>query len=55
MKNAASGLLAYPMTKGDRVEFEKMTGDLKIDRTPEWYTTIAEWKITRIPGAKNEQ
>jgi hypothetical protein len=25
-------------------EFEKMIFDLKIDRTPAWYSTIAEWK-----------
>jgi quinol monooxygenase YgiN len=32
------------MTKAYRAEFEKMIVDLKIDRTPAWYSTIAEWK-----------
>ena len=31
------------MTKVYRAEFEKMIVDLKIDRTPAWYSTIAEW------------
>jgi quinol monooxygenase YgiN len=32
------------MSKAYRAEFEKMIVDLKIDRTPAWYSTIAEWK-----------
>src|SRR5258708_1095955 len=32
------------MSKAYRAEFEKMIIDLKIDRTPAWYSTIAEWK-----------
>jgi len=32
------------MTKPYRAEFEKMIVDLKIDRTPAWYSTIADWK-----------
>src|SRR3979411_636699 len=32
------------MSKVYRAEFEKMIVDLKIDRTPAWYSTIAEWK-----------
>ena len=32
------------MTKAYRAEFEKMIVDLKIERTPAWYSTIAEWK-----------
>jgi quinol monooxygenase YgiN len=32
------------MSKAYRVDFEKMIVDLKIDRTPAWYSTIAEWK-----------
>jgi quinol monooxygenase YgiN len=31
------------MSKTYRAEFEKMIVDLKIDRTPAWYSTIAEW------------
>ena len=27
-----------------RAEFEKMIVDLKIQRTPSWYSTIGEWK-----------
>jgi len=34
------------MSKAYRAEFEKMIVDLKIDRTPAWYSTIAEWKRT---------
>src|ERR1700704_5153218 len=32
------------MTKAYRAEFEKMIVDLKIDRVPAWYSTIANWK-----------
>jgi len=32
------------MAKAYRAEFEKMIVDLKINRTPAWYSTIAEWK-----------
>jgi quinol monooxygenase YgiN len=32
------------MSKAYRAEFEKMILDLKIDRTPAWYSTIADWK-----------
>jgi quinol monooxygenase YgiN len=32
------------MSKAYRAEFEKMIVDLKIDRTPRWYSTIAQWK-----------
>jgi quinol monooxygenase YgiN len=32
------------MTKPYRAEFETMIVDLKIDRTPAWYSTIADWK-----------
>jgi quinol monooxygenase YgiN len=32
------------MSRAYRTEFEKMIVDLKIDRTPAWYSTIAEWK-----------
>jgi len=32
------------MSKAYRAEFEKMIVDLKIDRTPAWYSTIADWK-----------
>jgi quinol monooxygenase YgiN len=32
------------MSKAYRAEFETMIVDLKIDRTPAWYSTIAEWK-----------
>ncbi|MCU1266526.1 MAG: hypothetical protein JWM21_2844 [Acidobacteria bacterium] len=32
------------MSKAYRREFEKMIIDLKIDRTPAWYSTIAHWK-----------
>jgi quinol monooxygenase YgiN len=32
------------MSRDYRREFEKMIVDLKIERTPAWYSTIAEWK-----------
>jgi quinol monooxygenase YgiN len=32
------------MSKAYRAEFEKMIVDLKIDRTPAWYSTIADCK-----------
>jgi quinol monooxygenase YgiN len=31
------------MSKAYRAEFEKMIVDLRIERTPVWYSTIAEW------------
>ena len=32
------------MSKAYRAEFEKLIVDLKIERTPAWYSTIADWK-----------
>ena len=32
------------MSKTYRAEFEKMIVNLKIERTPAWYSTITEWK-----------
>jgi quinol monooxygenase YgiN len=32
------------MSRAYRADFEKMIVDLKIERTPAWYSTIAEWK-----------
>jgi quinol monooxygenase YgiN len=32
------------MSKAYRAEFEKMIVNLKIDRVPAWYSTIADWK-----------
>jgi quinol monooxygenase YgiN len=32
------------MSKAYRAEFERMIADLKIERTPAWYSTIADWK-----------
>ncbi len=31
------------MSKPYRAEFEKMIADLKIERIPAWYSTIADW------------
>ena len=31
------------MSRAYRAVFEKMIVDLRIDRTPAWYSTIAEW------------
>jgi quinol monooxygenase YgiN len=41
------------MSKAYRAEFEKMIVDLKIDRTPAWYSTIAQWKRACIHGAND--
>jgi quinol monooxygenase YgiN len=32
------------MSKAYRADFEKMIVDLKIERTPAWYSTIVDWK-----------
>jgi quinol monooxygenase YgiN len=32
------------MSKAYRADFEKMIVDLKIDRIPAWYSSIADWK-----------
>jgi len=32
------------MTKSYRAAFERMIVDLKIERTPAWYSTIDDWK-----------
>jgi quinol monooxygenase YgiN len=32
------------MSKAYRADFEKMILDLKVERTPAWYSTITEWK-----------
>ena len=31
------------LSKPYRADFEKMIADLKIERTPAWYSTIANW------------
>jgi quinol monooxygenase YgiN len=31
------------MSRAYRAEFEKMIVDLRIDRIPAWYSTLAEW------------
>jgi quinol monooxygenase YgiN len=37
------------MNKTYRAEYEKMVVNLKIERTPAWYSPIAEWKRNRRP------
>lgn len=32
------------MSKAYRAEFEKIIVDLRIDRVPAWYSTIADWR-----------
>jgi len=32
------------MTRPYRADFEQMIADLKIERTPAWYSTIEDWK-----------
>ncbi len=36
--------LANQLPKPYRAEFEQMLVDLKIERTPAWYSTIGDWK-----------
>ena len=43
-KESPESFMKTQMTKAYRAEFEKMIVDLKIDRTPAWYSTIADWK-----------
>ena len=35
------------LSKPYRAEFEKLIVDLKIERTPAWYSTIADWTKTQ--------
>ena len=43
-KESPESFMKNQMSKPYRAEFEKMMVDLKIDRTPAWYSTIADWK-----------
>ena len=43
-KESPESFMKNQMSKPYRAEFEKMIVDLKIDRTPAWYSTIADWK-----------
>ena len=43
-KESPESFMKNQMRKAYRAEFEKMIVDLKIDRTPAWYSTIADWK-----------
>ena len=43
-KESPESFMKNQITKAYRAEFEKMIVDLKIDRTPAWYSTIADWK-----------
>ena len=43
-KESPESFMKNQMSKSYRAEFEKMIVDLKIDRTPAWYSTIADWK-----------
>jgi quinol monooxygenase YgiN len=43
-KENPESFMKNQMSKAYRAEFEKMIVDLKIERTPAWYSTIAEWK-----------
>ena len=36
--------MSNQMTRSYRAEFEKLIVDLKIERTPAWFSSIAEWK-----------
>ncbi len=43
-KESPESFMKNQMSKPYRAEFEKMIVDLKIERTPAWYSTIADWK-----------
>ncbi|MCU1302318.1 MAG: antibiotic biosynthesis monooxygenase protein [Candidatus Sulfotelmatobacter sp.] len=43
-KESPESFMKNQMSRPYRVEFEKMIVDLKIDRTPAWYSSIADWK-----------
>jgi quinol monooxygenase YgiN len=43
-KESPESFMKNQMTKAYRAAFEKMIVDLKIDRTPSWYSTVADWK-----------
>ena len=43
-QESPESFLKNQMSKAYRAEFEKMIVDLKIERTPAWYSTIADWK-----------
>src|SRR5277367_3001533 len=45
-RESPKSFMKNQMSKAYRAEFEKMIVDLKIDRTPAWYSTIAQWKRT---------
>ena len=36
--------MQHQMTRSYRAGFEKLVVDLKIERTPAWFSSIAEWK-----------
>src|SRR5271154_2800605 len=41
---SSESFMKNQMSKAYRTDFEKMIVALKIDRTPAWYSTIAQWK-----------
>ena len=43
-KESPESFMKNRMSKPYRAEFEKMIVDLTIERTPAWYSTIADWK-----------
>ncbi len=43
-KESPESFMKNQMSKPYRAEFEKMIVDLKIERTPAWYSSIADWK-----------
>ena len=43
-KESPESFMKNQMSKTYRAKFEKMIVDLKIDRAPAWYSTIAGWK-----------
>ncbi len=41
---APESFLQTQMTRNYRAPFEKLIVDLKVERTPAWFSPIAEWK-----------
>jgi quinol monooxygenase YgiN len=43
-RETSESFMKNQMTKEYRKGFEQAIVDLKVDRTPSWYTSLAEWK-----------
>jgi quinol monooxygenase YgiN len=53
-RESPESFMKNQMSKPYRAGFEKMIVDLKIERTPAWYSTIADWKKVYVRVAEHE-